>query len=201
VSVIDQQARNHYGYKLAQRRVPNHLRDGLIRYLIDRIPPGGFLQHVIAGDLFAAAAREEPTGAIGPVARFLLLDTPNQSHGSPARLAEWVGPERAARLEVLAARLYVAPEADPSASSCSSCKAKGVPLATWERNDRRYRLCELCFAGPVEFIVDEPKTTDAALFRATNLAANAILASMSETYPRPNEASPTDRSQEGEESK
>jgi len=80
--------------------VPEGLRDGLARYLVDRIMPGGFLQAVLCADLCATARRGDPwslRGLPGLVA-FLEHYAPAGSWGSRDAVIEWSG--QPGRLEV-----------------------------------------------------------------------------------------------------
>ncbi|MFC3097342.1 hypothetical protein [Alteraurantiacibacter palmitatis] len=69
-----------------------HLREGLRRYLVDRIRPGAFLQAVIRNDLAQAVLRadENSLPAIRDIILFLCTAAPGPSHGSPRSLEEWI---------------------------------------------------------------------------------------------------------------
>jgi len=81
--------------------VPEHLRGGLVRYLVDRILPGGFLQAVLVVDVPQAIARyaggnlAAAAYTIGAVHGFLLLFAPEASWGSVEKVTAWtVTPDR-----------------------------------------------------------------------------------------------------------
>jgi hypothetical protein len=77
--------------------VPEHLRDGLARYLLDRILPGSFLQAVLCADLSEAARRGDPSSLVGLGGLMAFLDhyAPDGSWGSRAAVLAWtVTPER-----------------------------------------------------------------------------------------------------------
>jgi hypothetical protein len=80
--------------------VPEHLRAGLVRYLVDRILPGGFLQAVLCCDVPQAVARFAggPAAAAftaGAVHGFLLKAAPPSSWGSRAAVLAWTStPDR-----------------------------------------------------------------------------------------------------------
>ena len=77
--------------------VPRHLRDGLDRYLRDRILPGGCLQSVLAADLVAFARRADPITlqALPALVCFLEFYAPPESWGDRDRVLAWtVTPDR-----------------------------------------------------------------------------------------------------------
>jgi len=70
-----------------------HLRDGLRRYLEDRIETGGFLRSVLENDLAAAVAHAHPSLTMTQMKALtgLISETfPALSWGSPDRVAEWL---------------------------------------------------------------------------------------------------------------
>jgi hypothetical protein len=82
---------------LAESGVPDHLRDGLLRYFSHGILPGGFLQAVLCNNLLEAIAR----GAYGNVVAlpalvaFLRQEAPGVAWGSVGRVLGWTTtPER-----------------------------------------------------------------------------------------------------------
>lgn len=78
----------------ALRRVPAHLRGGLLRYLHEHIPTGGFLSAVLRNDLIGAVAHGDPSSQAGLVAivLFLVNHAPASAFGSPARVDAWLTP-------------------------------------------------------------------------------------------------------------
>ena len=80
---------------LADSGVPNHLRDGLVRYFTDGILPGGFLQAVLCNVLEEAMARHSGLGpehaarTISTIYGFLLEHAPAVAWGSRDRVLAW----------------------------------------------------------------------------------------------------------------
>jgi hypothetical protein len=72
--------------------VPEHLRDGLLRYLEHGIAPGHFLLAVLTNDLMEAVGRADPESAAGLVSlcSYLYNETPGLCHGSPEKVAAWI---------------------------------------------------------------------------------------------------------------
>lgn len=85
-----------YQHALADSGVPEHLHDGLIRYLAHRIQPGGFLMAVLENDLAGALNRADGTSRAGlvEIGRFLYNDVPQGAWGSPAKVAAWLAEGR-----------------------------------------------------------------------------------------------------------
>jgi len=79
--------------------LPDNLRPGLRRYLVEGLPTGGFLQAVIAGDLYDAVQRADPFCAvrIADVVRFFVYFAPADSYGSREAYAAWVERGKEAR--------------------------------------------------------------------------------------------------------
>jgi hypothetical protein len=92
----DERARLAAGLEAAG--VPEHLRGGLVRYLVDRILPGGFLQAVLCNDLVGAVRRHHGAGAaytITTIRKFLLALVPEEAWGSVEKVTAWtVTPDR-----------------------------------------------------------------------------------------------------------
>jgi len=76
---------------LARSGVPQHLRDGLVRYVADGILPGGFLQAVLANDLKWAVHRADPRSlATLPLLVWFLTDhAPSNAWGSREKVLAW----------------------------------------------------------------------------------------------------------------
>lgn len=72
--------------------VPEHLRDGLLRYIEHGISPGHFLTAVLENDLMGAVGRADSESARGLVGlcTYLYNDAPSGCHGSPEKVAAWV---------------------------------------------------------------------------------------------------------------
>jgi hypothetical protein len=64
--------------------IPEHMRPGLARWLLDGTIPGSFLSAIIRGDQFVAAslADSQSLAAFGYIALFLHIFTPPESHGA-----------------------------------------------------------------------------------------------------------------------
>ena len=79
--------------ELDRSAVPEHLRAGLLRWMVDGIVPGSFLSHTLQGDSAGALLRADPASAAGMPA---LLDwlynyAPINCWGSAARFTSWTG--------------------------------------------------------------------------------------------------------------
>ena len=73
-------------------RVPRHLRDGLVRYAVYGVAPGGFLRGVLANDLLEACGRadEESERALKPIIQWVYNEAPGPCWGSAAAVAAWI---------------------------------------------------------------------------------------------------------------
>lgn len=73
--------------------LPPHLRAGMRRYLVERVPTGSFLRAVLENDHMQAVGRadDESAAALPYIAQFLNLHAPANSHGSPSAVAAWLG--------------------------------------------------------------------------------------------------------------
>lgn len=83
---------SHYLERMAVRDVPEHLRGGLMRYLVHRIPPGHFLIAVLSNDLRGAIDRGDETSLMGlaNIIRFLVNDVTYTAWGSEVVVRAWV---------------------------------------------------------------------------------------------------------------
>jgi hypothetical protein len=81
-------------------QLPEHLRGGLRRYLVERICPGQFLQAVLRNDLRAAVGRADDVSlpALKDIIEFLYNVAPGGSWGSPDALKAWIEPAKAEAL-------------------------------------------------------------------------------------------------------
>jgi hypothetical protein len=82
---------------LAESHVPEHLRDGLVRYVTNGILPGGFMQAVLCNNLREAMRRGSYGGvvALPALVDFLTWHMPPEAWGSVARVLGWTStPER-----------------------------------------------------------------------------------------------------------
>ena len=74
-------------------KVPEHLRDGLARYVIHGIVPGSFLCAVLGNDLHGAIryGDDDSLAGIKSIITFLWNSTPAACFGTAARVDEWEG--------------------------------------------------------------------------------------------------------------
>jgi len=83
---------SHYLERMAKHGVPEQLREGLMRYLVHRIPTGSFLLAVLTNDLSEAVARGDEASLAGLVniVRFLVNDVTYMAWGSPVVVRAWL---------------------------------------------------------------------------------------------------------------
>lgn len=73
-------------------RIPEHMLEGIERYIEHRIPPGSFLMAALSNDMMEALSRADITN------RYLLWEygfifyncLPLGSYGSPKAVSEWL---------------------------------------------------------------------------------------------------------------
>jgi len=72
-------------------KVPEHLREGLVRYFSDGILPGSFMQAVLCNDLAQAVARADQASFIGlrHIVAFLEQCAPAPAWGSREAVLTW----------------------------------------------------------------------------------------------------------------
>ncbi len=72
--------------------IPENLRGGIERYLIDRLKPGDFLTAVICNDLFAAFSRADENSrlALPTIIRWFYNRAPHVCHGSKSAMLRWL---------------------------------------------------------------------------------------------------------------
>lgn len=73
--------------------VPDHLRDGIHRYVVHGIRPGKFLQAVLQNDLFhgvGMAADPLNIDHMRSITRFVFWCLPGECHGSEEKVAAWI---------------------------------------------------------------------------------------------------------------
>ena len=82
----------HYAACLEKHGVPEHLREGLIRYLVRHIPTGHFLTAVLSNDLTEAVSRGDEVSIDGlpAIVRFLRNDVPWLAWGSQTIVKAWL---------------------------------------------------------------------------------------------------------------
>jgi len=102
---------------IRESRVPEHLRDGLVRYFADGILPGGFLQAVLCNVLEEAMARHfnpaQAAATISTIHGFLLEHAPADAWGSRAKVLAWT---------TTPDRLEIASKADALAGHQAMCE-------------------------------------------------------------------------------
>lgn len=78
--------------RLIKAGVPEHLRSGLVCYLLHHIPPGHFLTAVLENDLMEAMGRADELSLVGlfSLVSFLYNDAPSGAWGSPAKVRAWL---------------------------------------------------------------------------------------------------------------
>lgn len=72
--------------------IPEHMRAGLVRYILLGIQPGSFLTAALSGDLFEAARRadDDNRAALARYATFLFNYAPVGCFGSAERVSDWI---------------------------------------------------------------------------------------------------------------
>lgn len=83
---------NHWQRRMSYYGVPTHTQGALIRYIVNRFEPGGFLTAVLSNDLFGAVNRadRENLQALENICQFVYSDMPASSWGSPERVSAWL---------------------------------------------------------------------------------------------------------------
>ena len=73
------------------RWVPDHMRAGLVRYLLFGILPGSFTRAIISNDYFEACRRADDANRtmLFGYAMFFVNYAPGGCYGSAAHMAEW----------------------------------------------------------------------------------------------------------------
>ncbi len=71
--------------------LPEHLREGMRRWIEDGLRPGGFLRAVLENDFAQAAARADHlvSPVLPAIARWVYNEAPAPCWGSPEKMAEW----------------------------------------------------------------------------------------------------------------
>jgi hypothetical protein len=83
--------RDHLRLKMDEKKIPPHMHDGLIRYIVDGIPPGDFLTAVINNDLREAVGRADllNRAALADYVMFFYNDAPSGCWGRPDAMETW----------------------------------------------------------------------------------------------------------------
>lgn len=76
--------------------IPEHLLEGINRYVEERIPTGGFLRAVLENNLTESFGRAdtESREALFEIVRYLYWEVPADCWGSPEKVKKWLYPER-----------------------------------------------------------------------------------------------------------
>ncbi len=72
--------------------IPQNTKEGLDRYVNDRIPTGSFLYAVLTNDLFEATGRADNNnkGALFQICQYIYNELPSGCWGSPEIVKEWL---------------------------------------------------------------------------------------------------------------
>jgi hypothetical protein len=78
--------------------VPEHLHDGLIRYVLHHVAVGHFLTAVLSNDLRESFARADETSgpALGKIVAWLYWNAPSPAWGSRAAVKAWLAEPKGA---------------------------------------------------------------------------------------------------------
>jgi len=73
-------------------RIPEHMHDGIVLYLVHKIPPGGFLTAVLENDLFGACSKADHIniGLLYVYCTFFYTVCPPGCYGSPEKVKAWL---------------------------------------------------------------------------------------------------------------
>ena len=98
--------RNQLYQKLEELGIPSHMHGAMVRYLVDHIAPGDFLQAVLENDLKEACNRADDINILRlpEYVRFLYNFAPRACWGSPRAFREWLHVEIPTRVEEEASR-------------------------------------------------------------------------------------------------
>lgn len=79
---------------LSEREVPIGLRDGIINYLVRRLPPGHFMCALLENNLLECFNRADPTAwaAVPNILRFFVNDVPSSCWGTKEKVDAWLNP-------------------------------------------------------------------------------------------------------------
>lgn len=73
-------------------RIKDDTIESLRRYAVERIPTGGFLEHVLGNNLMAACAMAdaENAEALHTICTFIYNEMPHESHGNYDQVRLWL---------------------------------------------------------------------------------------------------------------
>lgn len=74
--------------------IPEHMHDALVAYIVQRVPPGGFLTAVLENNLMNAFGRadNENRRALFAYTKFLYNHAAISCYGSPEKVNAWLNP-------------------------------------------------------------------------------------------------------------
>ncbi len=75
---------------LEYMQLPEHLREGMKRYIEERIEPGKFLMSVLSNDLTNACFRCDPQHLLVDIVRWVYNEAPSTCWGSPDKVKGWL---------------------------------------------------------------------------------------------------------------
>ena len=72
--------------------IPLYMHDGIINYIVDHIPPGGFLYSVISNDLYGACSKADDINRdiLFIYMSFFYNECPSGCWGSPEKVRHWL---------------------------------------------------------------------------------------------------------------
>lgn len=72
--------------------IPAHMVDGMVRYIVNGVPPGGFLRALLGNDFMGAMRKADDVNihALPMYARFLMNGAPIGAYGSPENVKDWI---------------------------------------------------------------------------------------------------------------
>ena len=79
--------------------VPEHIIPGIVEYVTEGCPLGGFLHSVFSNDLIDSFARADETNiaAMFNIVKFIYNEVDTGCYGSPERVAAWINEKREQR--------------------------------------------------------------------------------------------------------
>jgi len=79
-------------YDIDYSRLPEHIREGMRRYIEEGCPPGRFLQHVIKNKLVDSFGLADPTNKVRmhDICSFMYNQAPLPCWGNATRYNEWI---------------------------------------------------------------------------------------------------------------
>ena len=79
-------------YKFRDFVIPDHMMDGLTRYIESGIPPGDFLSAVLSNNLHEAVTRadDENVKNLPAYLGYLVNEAPSNCWGSREKVKEWI---------------------------------------------------------------------------------------------------------------